>query len=328
MKSSQSDSRPSTIPCLSLADENSAEFDEKLGHSLSTFGFVAFRDHGLTEGLRRGALEQVAQFFERSVEQKMRCHVPGGAGARGYTPFFVEVAKDHITPDLKEFFHVGRGQVRGQAPTVRQQATLAALPANVWPSDLPSFSASLLALYSALEELGLRILAAIARWLGLSHDFFVDKTDVGNSILRALHYPPLPAQPDGAVRAAAHEDINLITLLVGAEQPGLEVLSRSGQWIPAPLGEELIICNVGDMLERLTNHVLPSTTHRVVNPPRPWSERSRYSLPFFLHPNSDFLIQSLPQCVSADNPDRYPVPILADDFLRQRLVEIGLISRD
>jgi isopenicillin N synthase-like dioxygenase len=196
----------------------------------------------------------------------------------------------------------------------------------VWPTEIADFRGTLFELYRQLEKLGIGVLRAVARDLALDEDYFSDKVNQGNSILRALHYPPVPASTGGAVRAAAHEDINLITLLIGSPQPGLEVLSQSGQWVKAPGGDDLILCNVGDMLQRLTNHVLSSTTHRVVNPPSPWCDVSRYSLPFFLHPNSDFLIETLPDCVSEMRPNRYPIPITADDYLQERLREIGLIS--
>jgi len=182
----------------------------------------------------------------------------------------------------------------------------------------------MLALYAALDALGNRVLAAIALHLGLPVDYFDDKVDHGNSILRPLHYPPLPDGPVQGLRSAPHEDINLITLLVGSGEPGLQTLTRDDRWLDVGTERGKVICNVGDMLQRLTNHVLPSTTHRVVNPPSPWAARSRYAVPFFLHPNSEFLIESLPDCVSADNPDRYPEPITADAYLQQRLREIGL----
>jgi len=321
------------IPCLSLKDVDSEHFVSALNGALSDVGFVALADHGLPHGLRNLAFEQAAYYFSLPLEQKMACHVPGGAGARGYTPFGVEVAKDQSVPDLKEFYHVGRHSIellhKSALPSREQLQALGRLPQNVWPQDAPLFRDCLLQLYACLEGIGVRVLAAIARGLDLEPHFFENKVDVGNSILRLLHYPPLSlalrAEGSPAVRAAAHEDINLITLLVGSEQPGLEVLSKAGQWIPAPSGDDLIICNVGDMLQRLTNHRLCSTTHRVVNPPSPWADVSRYSMPFFLHLNSDFVIQTLPSCISAQRPNRYPEPIAADDFLRERLLEIGLL---
>lgn len=317
-----------SIPTLSIRDAALPSFVEDLHRAFVHFGFVALRDHGLPQGLRARAFAEAEALFALPDEDKRALHQPGGGGARGYTPFFVEVAKDQSVADLKEFFHVGRSEVFVQGdrgPTTEESEALSALPKNVWPPGLLSFSPTLLELYKHLEQIGAAVLRAIALGLGLVETYFEDKVNVGNSILRLLHYPPIQDAPPGAVRAAAHEDINLITLLVGSEQPGLEVQRRDGVWIPAPSGDELIICNVGDMLERLTNNVLPSTTHRVVNPQPPLDRHSRYSLPFFLHPNSDFLIESLPGCVTTENPNRYPTPILADDFLKMRLREIGLI---
>ena len=322
--------RVDEIPCLSLREIETEETCMNLRAALTQFGFVALYDHGLPLGLRARAFEQIEAFFKLDLNDKLSCHRPDSGGARGYTPFGIEVAKDQSVPDLKEFFHVGREQVRltrhQSHANAAQLSALSALPKNIWPALLPAAPQVFGELYQHLEAIGARVLSAIARCLDLSDSYFDDKIDVGNSLLRALHYPPLSVDPGEAVRAAAHEDINLITLLIGSEQPGLEILDRSGRWIQAPSGDELIICNVGDMLERLTNDVLVSTTHRVVNPKMPWAKESRYSLPFFLHPNSDFLIQSLDSCVSEQRPDRYPVPILADEFLRQRLIEIGLIK--
>ena len=190
---------------------------------------------------------------------------------------------------------------------------------------MPAVRSAGYALYRALEDLGRRVLKALARYLGLAADWFEPRVDHGNSILRALHYPPLieTAQPN--VRAGAHEDINLITLLVGASDAGLEILTREGEWLAVAPPPDAIVVNIGDMLQRLSNHVFPSTTHRVVNPVGAAARRSRYSVPFFLHPNPELLIETLPQCVDAEHPDRYPQPITADDYLMQRLREIRLL---
>ena len=179
-------------------------------------------------------------------------------------------------------------------------------------------------LYQSLDKLGSQVLAALALHIGLPEDYFVDKTNYGNSILRPIHYPPITTDDIPNVRAGAHEDINLITLLVGASAEGLEVLSRKGEWVPFTANADTIVVNIGDMLQRLTNHVYPSTTHRVVNPPGEAARKPRYSVPYFLHANPDYLIRTLPKCVSADNPDRYPEPITANDYLMQRLREIKL----
>lgn len=302
------------IPCLDFYEVDSPEFAQSLRGAFSEYGFVALKNHGLDQELRARTFSVVEAFFALPVELKKKYFVVGGAGARGYTPMGVEVAKDQTAPDLKEFFHVGREVARSQ------------LPENLFPEEVGEFRAVMLELYSRIELVGDGVLSATARSLGLAPDYFRDKTNCGNSLLRALHYPPLVGDGGGAVRAAAHEDINLITLLIGSEQPGLEILAKSGSWVKAPGGNELLLCNVGDMLQRLTNHELCSTTHRVVNPPQPWCDVSRYSVPFFLHPNSDFLIDTLPECISSERPNRYPEPILADDYLSERLREIGLLD--
>ena len=305
-----------SIPVLDCGRIESDDFAQRLGDAFSQIGFVGLAHHGIAGDLRARALKVTEAFFALKPETKAKYEILGGAGARGFTPFGIEVAKDQSIPDLKEFWHVGR-EVLPQSSQ---------LPRNVWPTEIADFRSTLFELYRQLEQLGIGVLRAVARHLSLNESYFSDKVDRGNSILRALHYPPISGDGGGAVRAAAHEDINLITLLIGSEQPGLEVLSQSGQWVKAPSGDDLILCNVGDMLQRLTNHVLCSTTHRVVNPPAPWCDASRYSLPFFLHPNSDFLIETLPGCVSEMRPNRYPSPITANEYLQERLREIGLLA--
>ncbi len=317
------------VPVLDIRGFRGPErgrFVAALGDAFTRYGFVSVIGHDVGPALSEPCYRAFQAFFAQPEAIKRKYLVPGGAGARGYTPFGVETAKDQTVPDLKEFFHVGR-ELAPDNPY--------GLPANVWPSELPELRPSSLALWRALEDLGKELLAATALFLGLSADWFEQEVDHGNSILRPLHYPPLPGALFGSradprastqgVRSAAHEDINLITLLISSGEPGLEILRRDGSWLPIASRPDQVVVNVGDMLQRLTNHVLSSTTHRVVNPPAPWSERSRYSIPFFLHPNSEFLISTLPSCVDAAHPDRYPEPILADDYLKQRLKEIGLL---
>ena len=200
------------------------------------------------------------------------------------------------------------------------------MPPNLWPSEVPELRTRGYALYQALDALGARVLSALALHIGLPECYFADKTDSGNSILRPIHYPPITADDIPNVRAGAHEDINLITLLLGAEEAGLQLLGRDGAWLAIDPPRGALVVNVGDMLQRLTNHVLPSTTHRVVNPPPERRGHSRYSMPFFLHLASDVAIETLPGCVSATEPDRYPASITADDYLQQRLHEIGLTA--
>lgn len=295
-------------------------FIADLGEALRSFGFVGIREHGLDDAVAARSYEILKQFFALPTAAKQGYHVPKGGGARGYTSLGVETAKDATIADLKEFWHVGR-----ELPPDSEWA--GTLPDNLWPSEIEGFRETLSALYAGLDALGNRMLRAIALHLDLPEAWFANKVDHGNSILRPIHYPPLPGElgADGAVRAAAHGDINLITLLVGSGEPGLQIQSRQGEWIPVSTIEGVVVCNVGDMLERLTNHVLPSTIHRVVNPPEPWRSQPRYSIPFFLHPNSEFPIETIPQCVSDSNPDRYPESITADEFLQQRLREINLV---
>ena len=306
------------IPTLDIRrfKTDRATFVAELGAAYREWGFAGIRGHGIPQDVIDGAYDAFTAFFALREDVKKQYHVPGGGGARGYTPFGVETAKDSKYFDLKEFWHVGR--------EVRDEKYAEAMPANVWPSEVPEFRARALALYDALDGLGSRMLSALALGLDLPEDYFADKTNNGNSILRPIHYPPITTDDVPNVRAGAHEDINLITLLVGASAEGLQVLSRKGEWVPYTADADTIVVNIGDMLQRLTNHVLPSTTHRVVNPPGEKARQPRYSTPFFLHPNPDFLIDVLPNCVSADNPSRYPEPITAQGYLEERLREIKL----
>ncbi|HMT38431.1 MAG TPA: 2-oxoglutarate and iron-dependent oxygenase domain-containing protein [Thermomonas sp.] len=306
------------IPTLDIRrfETDREAFVAELGAAYREWGFAGIRGHGIPQDVIDGAYDAFTAFFALPEDVKKQYHVPGGGGARGYTPFGVETAKDSKYFDLKEFWHVGR--------EVRDEKYAEAMPANVWPSEVPEFRARALALYDALDGLGSRMLSALALGLDLPEDYFADKTNNGNSILRPIHYPPITTDDVPNVRAGAHEDINLITLLVGASAEGLQVLSRKGEWVPYTADADTIVVNIGDMLQRLTNHVLPSTTHRVVNPPGEKARQPRYSTPFFLHPNPDFLIDVLPNCVSADNPSRYPEPITAQGYLDERLREIKL----
>ena len=306
------------IPTLDIRrfETDRAAFVAELGAAYREWGFAGIRGHGIPQDVIDGAYDAFTAFFALPEDVKKQYHVPGGGGARGYTPFGVETAKDSKYFDLKEFWHVGR--------EVRDEKYAEAMPENVWPSEVPEFRARALALYDALDGLGSRMLSALALGLDLPEDYFADKTNNGNSILRPIHYPPITTDDVPNVRAGAHEDIHLITLLVGASAEGLQVLSRKGEWVPYTADADTIVVNIGDMLQRLTNHVLPSTTHRVVNPPGEKARQPRYSTPFFLHPNPDFLIDVLPNCVSADNPSRYPEPITAQGYLDERLREIKL----
>ena len=306
-----------SLPVLSLTMPR-AEFAQAIGDSFKTFGFAMVKafdiDHDLID--RAWALSE--QFFALPEAEKRAYHDAAIAGARGYTPFGTEIAKDAKAHDLKEFWHIGRDLPEG-SPLAD-----ASMPPNVWPTRPEGFQEVFAELYRQFDVTGATILSAIALYLGLDERWFDPAIEDGNSVMRLLHYPPLENVEGEAIRAGAHGDINLITLLLGAEEAGLELLYQGKEWINASPPEGAMVINVGDMLERLTNHVLPSTIHRVRNPNAERAAFSRYSMPFFLHLRSDFLIKTLPQCISAENPDRYPLPILADEFLQQRLREIGL----
>lgn len=303
------------LPILSLQDEAGA-FADAIGDSFRRFGFAMVRDHGMDDALIARGWKLTEQFFALPEAEKLRYCIPGQAGARGYTPFGVEIAKDGAAHDLKEFWHVGRDLPAGHPLT-------ATMPPNVWPG-IPGFRETFTALFAEFDRVGGVLLSRIAVFLGLPADWFDDAVADGNSVLRLLHYPSVAASAGSAIRAGAHEDINLITLLLGAEEAGLELLTREGAWLPVAPPPGAIVVNIGDMLQRLANHVLPSTTHRVRNPTGPRAASSRYSMPFFLHPCSDFVIRTLPQCITPTSADRYPVPVTADDYLQERLREIGL----
>jgi isopenicillin N synthase-like dioxygenase len=310
---------PPTIASVSLLESgrDPEGFAQELGRSFERYGFAIISDHGIPADLIVRAEEKARTFFALPETVKKSYHIAGGGGARGYTPFGIETAKGATHYDLKEFWHVGRELPEGHRFSD-------SMPPNVWPKEVESFHDTFLELYQAFDTAGLRILEAIARHLGLAPDYFEDTVADGNSVMRLLHYPPIPA--DGPnVRAGAHEDINTITLLLGAEEAGLQLLDRDGNWLPITPNEGELVVNIGDMLQRLTNNVLRSTTHRVVNPPPERRGHSRYSMPYFLHFRSDFLIETLPDCILADRPNRYPEPITADEYLQQRLREIKLV---
>jgi len=301
---------------LRLEASEPEAFAAALGASFARHGFAVVGDHGLDPAGVERLLSDMRAFFALPEAEKRRVFIEGGKGQRGYTPFGVEIAKGAAHVDLKEFWHVGR-----ELPPGHPLRPL--MPENIWPETPPRFRAHALWLYDALEALGARVLRAIARYLGLPPGYFDDAVRDGNSVLRLLHYPP--AAFDGPhIRAGAHEDINAITLLLGAEEAGLEILAPDGSWTPINPPAGAVVINIGDMLARLTNDVLPSTTHRVVNPAPERRGIARYSTPFFLHFRPDFLIETLPACVTAERPDRYPEPITAHAFLERRLSEIGL----
>lgn len=303
------------VPTLSLANLSTEDFAQAIGSSFREYGFAMVTDHGIDDALIARGWTLAKAFFALPEAAKRAYLVPGGGGQRGYTAFGTEIAKGASENDLKEFWHVGRELPAGHPLS-------ADMAPNIWPGEIEGFRQTFLDLYAAFDATGARILAGVARYLGLDTGWFDDKIDEGNSILRLLHYPPVSADAPG-IRAGAHEDINLITLLLGAEEGGLELLTKSGNWIPATPPPGALVINVGDMLQRLTNHVLPSTSHRVVNPPVERRGIPRYSMPFFLHLEPSVIIEALPQTVTADNPLREP-PITAHDYLHERLWEIGL----
>ena len=292
-------------------------FVRELGTAYREWGFAGIRGHGIDDARIAASYDVFKRFFALPEDTKRTYHVPGSGGARGYTPFGVETAKGAKHHDLKEFWHIGR-----EIPRDSKYADV--MPPNLWPEEVEGFREHGYGLYEALDALGSQVLSALALHIGLPADYFADKTDSGNSILRPIHYPPITSDDIPNERAGAHEDINLITLLVGASAEGLEVRSRKGDWVPFTADADTIVVNIGDMLQRLTNHVYPSTTHRVVNPPGEKARQPRYSTPFFLHPNPDFVIDVLPSTVTADNPSRYPEPITAQGYLEERLREIKL----
>ena len=294
------------------------EVAEEICKSFEENGFAVIRDHGIPADLIAKAEDLSKAFFALPDDVKRAYHIPGGGGARGYTPFGTEKAKDAQVHDLKEFWHVGRDLPEGH-PLAEFMAP------NLGPSEVAEFRATFEALYAAFEKAGARVLEAIALHLGLPRTWFASTVAEGNSVMRLLHYPPLTgADAEGAIRAAAHGDINTITLLLGAEEAGLELLTASGEWKAVAPPEGALVVNIGDMLERLTNGKLRSTTHRVVNPRGEAAYRSRYSMPFFLHFRPDFTIETLESCIDPESPDSHPAPISSHDFLMQRLREINL----
>lgn len=307
------------VPSVSLAitQHDPDGFAQSIGRSFERFGFAVVADHGIPAELIARAERAARAFFALPDAVKRAYAIKGGGGQRGYTPFRVETAKDATEADLKEFWHIGRDLPAGHRFAEQ-------MPANIWPTEIENFRQISLELFAAFEVTGRRILSAIARYLGLDPAFFDDSVEDGNSILRLLHYPPIGPDAPG-IRAGAHEDINTITLLLGAEEGGLQLLDRDGRWLSVGIAPGELVVNIGDMLQRLTNGKLPSTSHRVMNPPPERRGFARYSMPFFLHFRPDYLIETLPQTIDADNPNRFPEPITANDYLLQRLREIKLI---
>ena len=301
---------------LADADTNPDKLAQDLGNSFVDYGFAIVKDHGVPQELIDRAYEKAAAFFALPEDVKRQYHIEGGGGARGYTPFGVETAKGHKAYDLKEFYHVGRDLPEGHR--FRDH-----MGDNVWPKEIEEFEATFKELYAEFDKAGAKLLRAVARFLGIDESYFDDAIRDGNSVMRMLHYPPIPAQPGEHIRAGAHGDINAITLLLGAEEAGLQLLTKDGGWMDVKPGPGELAINIGDMLDRLTNGYLPSTQHRVINPTPERASASRYSMPFFLHFRSDFEIKALPGCVPEGEEPKYP-PITADEYLQERLREIKL----
>lgn len=296
--------------------ERKQKFVQQLGKAYEEIGFVAVRNHLVPDELVDRLYRVVKAFFDLPEPVKKKYEVAGIAGQRGYTPFGREHAKNSNAGDLKEFWHFGQYHLRpGDAPNT--------YPPNVSVPEVKDFDKTGEEAFLALESTGRYMLRAIALYLGLDEFYFDDKIEGGNSILRPIHYPPITAEPRSAVRAGQHEDINLITLLIGASAEGLQVLNKKGEWVDITALPDHIVVNVGDMLERLTNGKLRSTTHRVVNPPRELWSTPRYSIPFFLHPRSEMRLDCLASCIPSGETAKWP-PIAAGEFLDERLTEIGM----
>ena len=311
-----------SIPAVDLEDFLSgdpvrkASFVDQLGNAYEEVGFVALKNHGVPDELISNLYEYVQQFFSLPLEKKLAFEVPGLAGQRGYTSFGREHAKGSEAPDLKEFFQYGQNVEDNDS--IKEE-----YPDNVQVSSVAHFNETLYQSYKNFEKSGTAMLQAIAIYLGLDEHYFDKYVHNGNSILRCIHYPPITQEPKSAIRAEQHEDINLITLLVGASADGLEILTKQNEWVGVTSLPGQIVVNVGDMLQRLTNNKLRSTTHRVVNPHRDLWHTSRFSMPFFLHPRSEMSLACLEGCIDDSHPKVYE-NATAGEYLDERLREIGL----
>lgn len=313
------------IPSVDLRDFLSDDpvrkqkFVNEIGKAYEEIGFVALKGHFLSDDLVSDLYAEVKNLFDLPLETKKKYEIPGIGGQRGYVSFGKESAKGRTTGDLKEFWHVG--QYVENDPKLEAE-----YPANVVVEELPKFNETTRETYKMLEKTGVYVLRALALFLGLDEFYFDKYVKNGNSILRPIHYPPIQDEPKDAVRAAAHGDINLITLLMGAQGRGLQVQNHNGEWIDAIAADDELVINVGDMLSRHTNNRLKSTIHQVVNPPRELWGTSRYSVPFFMHPVSDMPLNCLENCIDENNPKQFE-DITAGEFLTERLIELGLIKK-
>ncbi len=315
-----------TIPSVDLQDfisedkQRKASFVKAIGEAYESIGFVSLKGHFLKDDLVNDLYKEVKDFFDLPTETKRKYEIEGIAGQRGYVSFGKESAKGKKEGDLKEFWHFGQ--------YVENDKKLEQLyPDNVNVSELPRFNTVGKQAYKMLEKTAKYVLRALALYLNLEETYFDAHIYNGNSILRPIHYPPITKEPKNAVRAAAHGDINLITLLMGAQGKGLQVKNNNGQWIDAIAADNELMINVGDMLSRHTNNKLKSTIHRVVNPPKSLWNTSRYSIPFFMHPTAQMKLDVLEACVNKNNPKKYDA-ITAGEFLNERLIELGLIKKE
>ena len=310
------------IPVIDLHDFLSGDgtarqrFAHDLGKAYENVGFVAVKNHGISNELVSQMYCEAERFFSLPAETKRKYEIPDLAGQRGYTSFGREHAKGFDAPDLKEFFQFGQEVEDGD--TIKSE-----YPENVHVDEAPGFTPVMLRAYRSFEHAGMALLQAIALYLGLPESYFDHQVHNGNSILRAICYPPITCEPASAIRAGQHEDINLITLLVGASADGLEILNMNNEWIPVTSLPDQVVVNVGDMLQRLTNNRLKSTTHRVVNPPREKWRIPRFSIPFFLHPRVTMSLACLESCIDDQHPKAYR-DYTAGEYLDERLTEIGL----
>jgi len=295
------------------------KFVNEIGKAYEEIGFVALKGHFLKDDLVTQLYAQVRLFFELPLEKKKKYEIPGIGGQRGYVSFGKESAKGRTAADLKEFWHFG--QYVENDPQLK-----AKYPENVMVEELPEFNPTGKKAYKMLEKTGVYVLRALALYLDLDEFYFDPYVKNGNSILRPIHYPPITEEPKDAVRAAAHGDINLITLLMGAQGKGLQVLNHDGEWVDAIAADDELIINVGDMLSRHTNNKLKSTIHQVVNPPRALWGTSRYSIPFFMHPVGEMPLNCLENCIDEQHPRQYE-DITSGEFLTERLIELGLIKK-
>jgi len=311
------------IPSVDLNDFLSDDLQEKqkfvqaIGKAYQEIGFVALKGHFLSESLMNGLYEECKKFFNLPLKTKEKYEIDGIGGQRGYTGFGKESAKGRTEGDLKEFWHFG--QQLSESSKYKNE-----YPENVIVEELPEFNSVGQEAYGELEKTGIFVLRALALFVGLDEFFFDSFIKEGNSILRPIHYPPITKEPKGAVRSAAHTDINLITLLMGAQGKGLQVQNHKGEWIDAVAEPNELMINVGDMLSRFTNNKLKSTVHQVLNPPKETWNTSRYSVPFFMHPISDMKLDSLESCINEQNPKQFK-DITAGEYLNERLRELGLI---